>query len=110
MSSSPSPAPTIARVASTSQWANLFHPTEGVFRHPSTNGESIGHLDIDLRFVQYEPDSTDAPTDIRHVGPIYLPRVCRLSLRGAEYVQNSEERMGCLDEVFRAINPIEVQW
>ncbi len=110
MSTSPSRVPTTARVASLTQWSNLFHPARGVFRHPSTEGETIEHLDIDLRYIDHGSDSHDGSSSISTVEPISLPGVCRLILRGAEHVQDSDERIGCLSEVLDAINPVEVQW
>jgi hypothetical protein len=109
--SSPLP-PNTARVASLSHWTRFFHPTEGIFRAPSYEGETIEHLDIDLRYVEHEYPAPKArhAVDPALQGPISLPNVCKLTLRGGEYVQDSEERMDCLAEVLEAINPIEVRW
>jgi hypothetical protein len=103
--------PTTARVASLTHWTHLFHQQTGTFRLPHTAGASIEHLDIDLRFVHFEeqpPNKTSLlPTQVEDV---YLPNVMKLTLRGAEHVHDSEERMDCLAEVLCAINPVEVQW
>ena len=93
-----------ARVDSLSHWTTIFHPNTGSFRLPSTSGELIEHLDIDLRFIDHEAGS-DTPAQA-----IYLPRVWKLTLRGAEHVQDSEEQMACLSEVLLAIRPVEVHW
>lgn len=97
-------SPNVARVASLTSWSKFFHPTEGVFRLPSTAGASIEHLDIDLRFVLHHPEF------MADCGEIYLPAVHKVTLRGGEYVQDSEERMECLSEVLCALNPMEVHW
>ena len=108
-------APTVARVDSLSQWAALFHPQTGVFRLPSTKGSTIQHLDIDIRFVDADEEAlvrtartpvTPRPT----LQPIHLPNVCILTLRGAEHVHDSDERMEILAEVLRALKPVEVHW
>jgi hypothetical protein len=110
-------APNTARVASLSHWARFFHPQDGIFRSPSDQGESIEHLDIDLRYVEHEYVSPTVSKDkdgkkikLPLPGKVALPNVCRLTLRGGEYVQDSEERMDCLAEVLAAITPIEVRW
>ncbi|KAL7421601.1 hypothetical protein Q5752_003370 [Cryptotrichosporon argae] len=95
--------PTTARVASLAQWRHFFDPTAGVFRHPSTAGHSIEHLDIDLRFVEH----ADAVPPIAQVD---LPHVCKLTLRGGEFCQDDDDRMDTLAAVLFAINPVEVQW
>ena len=101
-------APTIARVASLTQWTRCFHPTEGAFRLPSSEGKTIEHLDLDLRFVQHE---FEVPKEAHGLAqPLYLPHVCVLVLRGAEHVLDNEEMMECLSEVLLAVNPIEVKW
>ena len=102
----PAPAPTFARVASLGQWANLFSPAQGVFRAPSTQGHTIEHLDIDIRFVPTDYDAKDPSP----AGDIDLPSVCVLTLRGGEYCQDSDERMDVLVEVLSAIKPVEVRW
>ncbi|KAK4684353.1 hypothetical protein P7C73_g5824, partial [Tremellales sp. Uapishka_1] len=98
--------PTTARITALAHWNTFFHPTAGVFRCPSTAGASIEHLDIDLRFVAHEHGhETFAPAST-----VDLPRVCILTLRGGEYVQEDEGRMDCLAEVLSSIHPVEVRW
>lgn len=120
MSRCPSPAPpNVAIVNSLTDWTDFFHPVRGVFRHPSQAGESIEHLDIDLRFVQDEHEDANghlAPGQggsslgrMTHA-PINLPHVGVLTLRGGEFVQDSDERMECLSEVLRSLKPIVVKW
>ncbi|WVR09792.1 hypothetical protein IAU60_006868 [Kwoniella sp. DSM 27419] len=104
--STPPPSPTYARVTSLSHWTTFFHPTEGTFRLPHDLGDTIQHLDVDLRFVQQD---TVPPAQVKAL-PIHLPSVCRLTLRGGEFVQDDETRMDALSEVLMAINPIEVHW
>ena len=110
----PSPAPTFARVASLRQWDTLFHPTAGLFRLPNTEGQTIHHLDIDLRFVNHEFD--DDPKDHFHslapntVAEVYLPSVGVVTLRGAEHVCDHDERMDALADILLAIKPAEVRW
>jgi hypothetical protein len=114
---SPMPAsqPTTAKVTSLSHWVHLFHPVSGVFRLPSSAGNCINHLDIDLRFIEYQ--YADPTKDRKnqhplppHVEDIYLPNVVKLTLRGAEHVHDNEDRMDSLAELLCAINPVEVQW
>ena len=128
-----SSAPTVARVTTLSQWSAFFHPVSGLFRLPRADGSTIEHLDIDLRYIDHdrghaESDPSDGPPSkdmlqaqaqaddvsdqwaIPHVGDVYLPRVCVVTLRGAELVCDTEERMDCLAEVLLAINPMEVRW
>jgi hypothetical protein len=127
--SSPSPAPTTAPVRALSHWITFFHSTKGIYRHPSTEGVTIEHLDIDLRFIAIEEDEEpkkksirkstfdgdDEPTTpmITHmpkqIQPIWLPSVCSLTLRGGEACQE-DERMDILAEVLMAIRPVEVKW
>ena len=109
-----SSAPTVARVSSVGQWSNLFHPHNGVFRLPRTEGASIEHLDIDLRFVDHETairsgTSTPSPNGPMS-GDIYLPNVAVITLRGAEHVQDHDGRMDALADVLLATRPIEVRW
>ncbi|WWC94291.1 hypothetical protein V866_001133 [Kwoniella sp. B9012] len=113
------PLPTYAKVLSLSQWITYFHPTEGIFRSPSTQGESIEHLDIDLRYVEHDyhqPLVTKPAKNNNELllpsgnQDIDLPRVVVLTLRGGEYVQDDESRMESLAEVLMAINPVEVHW
>ncbi|KAK6909983.1 hypothetical protein L486_00367 [Kwoniella mangroviensis CBS 10435] len=113
------PLPTYAKVLSLSQWITYFHPTEGIFRSPSDQGESIEHLDIDLRYVEHDyhqplitkpaknNDELLLPSGYKDIN---LPRVVVLTLRGGEYVQDDESRMESLAEVLMAINPVEVHW
>ena len=101
-------ATTIARVASLTQWTRYFHPTKGAFRLPSGEGETIEHLDLDLRFVQHEVENTKEAQGLAQ--PLHLPHVCVLVLRGAEHVLDSEKMMDCLSEVLLAVNPTEVKW
>ena len=101
-----SSSPNLARITSLASWTKFFHPTTGIFRFPSEAGSTIDHLDIDLRFVEHSPEMLD----IQGCAQIYLPGVSKVTLRGGEYVQDSEERMECLSEVLCALNPIEVQW
>ncbi|KAK8864496.1 hypothetical protein IAR55_001746 [Kwoniella newhampshirensis] len=108
--SSPSPPPTLAKVTSLAHWTTFFHPTNGIFRHPSTQGETIEHLDIDLRFVNHEHDPPQNVHDVPNLPAIDLPRVCVLTLRGGEYVQDDDLKMDCLAEILLGINPIEVRW
>ena len=119
-------APTIARVDTLAHWTSLFHPTTGAFRLPSIDGATIEHLDIDLRYVHcnYESDESVAngtsktksiplfasAASTTQMGTIHLPRVCVLTLRGAEHCQDSDEAMDALSEVLLSINPVEVQW
>lgn len=85
---SESPQPTCARITTLAQWKHFFHPTTGVFRSPSTEGQTIEHLDIDLRYIDHEYDDT-YPKDPkafqdqdRTPSPgIHLPLVSRLTLR-----------------------------
>lgn len=100
-----SPAPTYARVASITHWQTFFHQTNGIFRYPSKEGETIEHLDIDLRYVDHELTKEGTGG-----GAIHLPLVCLWTLRGGEFVQDQDERMELLAEVLAAINPIEVRW
>ncbi|WVF71289.1 hypothetical protein IAT40_006092 [Kwoniella sp. CBS 6097] len=112
--SSPAPTPTYARISSLSHWTTFFHPTSGIFRSPANQGESIEHLDIDLRFVEHEYDNSAASKghdELLSFGhKVNLPRVVVLTLRGGEYVQDDETRMDALAEVLLAINPVEVHW
>jgi hypothetical protein len=130
--------PTSAKVDSLTHWSKFFHPTNGIFRLPSTEGRSIEHLDIDLRFIDHEFDNLHGahhqafPKDLIKAqarangvkkislpaanvdsgtgGDIYLPNVVVLTLRGAEHVQDSEDRMDALAEVLLAFNPVEIRW
>ncbi|WVW84027.1 hypothetical protein I302_106055 [Kwoniella bestiolae CBS 10118] len=113
------PLPRYAKVLSIAQWISYFHPTEGIFRSPSTQGESIEHLDIDLRYVEHDyhqPLITKPAKNNEELllpsgnKDINLPRVVVLTLRGGEYVQDDESRMESLAEVLMAINPVEVHW
>ena len=109
------PIPTVARVDSLSHWTNLFHPTTGAFRLPSTSGETIEHLDIDLRFVHCDftdpsVKAKDGKVTLLPTGAVHLPKVCLLTLRGAEHCQDCDEAMDALAEVLGAIHPIEVRW
>ncbi|WVQ99578.1 hypothetical protein IAU59_006714 [Kwoniella sp. CBS 9459] len=111
--SSPAPTPTYAKVSSLSHWTTFFHPASGIFRLPATQGESIEHLDIDLRFVEHEFDNSAAKGLLEELSfgqQVNLPRVVKLTLRGGEYVQDDETRMDALAEVLLAINPVEVHW
>ncbi|EIW70384.1 hypothetical protein TREMEDRAFT_15540, partial [Tremella mesenterica DSM 1558] len=101
-----SPAPTYARVASLSQWSSLFSP-QGAFRAPSDQGNTIEHLDLDIRFV---PSSYEDIKQGEGIGPLVLPNVCILTLRGGEYCQDSDERMELLLEVLENVRPVEVRW
>lgn len=94
--------PNTVRVKSLSTWAHFFHPTTGIFRLPSAHGASIEHLEIDLRYV-------DESCLVADANVVFLPNVCRLTLRGGEYCQE-DERMEALTEVLFAINPVEVHW
>ncbi|WWD17197.1 hypothetical protein CI109_101635 [Kwoniella shandongensis] len=107
---SPSPSPTLAKVTSLADWSTFFHPTKGIFRNPFTEGETIEHLDIDLRFVDHEYDLPLDNHGLPNLPALNLPRVCVLTLRGGEYVQDDDLRIDCLAEVLLAINPVEVQW
>ncbi|WRT66474.1 uncharacterized protein IL334_003433 [Kwoniella shivajii] len=103
--------PTYAKVHSLNQWITYFHPTTGIFRSPSDKGESIEHLDIDLRYVEHDYHlSQNVRNGEELIGDINLPRVVVLTMRGGEYVQDDESRMESLAEVLAAINPVEVQW
>lgn len=109
-----SSAPTVARVSSVAQWTNLFHPHDGVFRLPRTEGASIEHLDIDLRYIDHETaiksgSSTPSPHNPMS-GDIYLPNVAVVTLRGAEHVHDHDGRMDALADVLLAMRPIEVRW
>ncbi|OCF33014.1 hypothetical protein I316_05352 [Kwoniella heveanensis BCC8398] len=110
--SSPSPTPTYAKISSLSHWTTFFHPTSGIFRLSANQGESIEHLDIDLRFVEHEYDNSAAKglEELSFDRKINLPRVVKLTLRGGEYVQDDETRMDALAEVLLAISPVEVHW
>ena len=122
---STSAGPTIARVDTLAHWSNLFHPTKGAFRSPSTDGATIEHLDIDLRFVHsnYNDDDDEEPVANKDIplsasavsstaqpGTIHLPKVCVLTLRGAEHCQDSDDAMEALLEVLLSLNPVEVRW
>jgi len=110
----PSPSPTFARVASVKHWDTLFHPKTGLLRLPNTEGKTIEHLDIDLRFINHDFD--DDPKDHYHsltpnaIAEVYLPSVSVLTLRGAEHVCDHDERMDALADVLLAIRPTEVRW
>ncbi|ORX35800.1 hypothetical protein BD324DRAFT_80738 [Kockovaella imperatae] len=112
-----STTPTFARVSSLTHWTNLFHPVTGAFRLPSTAGEYIEHLDIDLRFVHCEFQDVGSllgPKALEKTllpsGPVHLPKVCLLTLRGAEHCQDCDESMEALAEVLGVIRPVEVRW
>ncbi|WWC62089.1 uncharacterized protein I303_104679 [Kwoniella dejecticola CBS 10117] len=117
MTTESTPKATYAKVSSIAQWITYFHPTTGIFRSPSSDGESIEHLDIDLRYVEHE---YQLPKPKKHGGEdevelplnkgINLPRVVVLTMRGGEYVQDDESRMESLAEVLAAVNPVEVHW
>jgi hypothetical protein len=108
----PSLAPTFAKVASLQQWNTLFHPTTGLFRLPNTEGKTIQHLDIDLRFVNHEDDSKDHFHSLTPMAAaeVYLPSVSVLTLRGAEHVCDHDQRMDAMADVFLAVKPTEVRW
>ena len=95
--------PNTARITTLSSWSQFFS-AQGQFRQPSNDGAAVEHLDIDLRFIDHE--SHDGLT----LNDVYLPNVCKLTLRGGEYVQECDDRMDCLAEVLNAISPVEVQW
>ena len=96
-------SPNAARITTLSSWSQFFS-AQGQFRLPSTEGASVEHLDIDLRFIDH--DSHDGLS----LNDVYLPNVAKLTLRGAEFCQDDDDRMDCLAEVFNAISPVEVQW
>ena len=102
----PGGPPTLARVSSLAHWATFFHPSTGVFRLPRTDGATIKHLDIDLRFIDHEL----RPESGKVKGDVYLPHVCIITLRGAEHVCDSDDHMEALAEVLLAIKPMEVRW
>ncbi|WWC70107.1 uncharacterized protein I206_104054 [Kwoniella pini CBS 10737] len=116
MTSGPTPRANYAKVSSIAQWLNYFHPITGIFRSSSIDGESIEHLDIDLRYVEHEyqlPKAkkiNEAEIELPINKDINLPRVVVLTLRGGEYVQDDESRMQSLAEVLAAISPVEVHW
>jgi len=104
---STSPNPTYARTASLTQWQKFFNQTNGIFRYPSIAGETIEHLDIDLRYLDHEDEKSIKEVE---VGAVHLPLITVLTFRGGEYVQDHEERMDQIAEVLAAINPVEVRW
>jgi hypothetical protein len=92
-----------ARISTLQDWFHCFDYTHGVFR--TSLGEHIDHLDVDLRFVDHDarPRPSGSPM-------IRLPNVRKLTLRGGEYVQDSDDRMERLAEVMFALTPLEVRW
>ncbi|WVQ72467.1 hypothetical protein IAR50_002019 [Cryptococcus sp. DSM 104548] len=104
-----SPAPTYARVASISHWNTFFSHDDGLFRLPSTQGATIEHLDIDLRYVGDDELAKSGHRFLKSDQPVHIPKVCVLTLRGGEYVHDDDTRMDALAEVLLAINPVEVR-
>lgn len=107
--------PSFARVSSLTHWKTFFHPTSGLWRLPNTEGASITHLDIDLRYVDHEHDADhpkDGPMTMtpHAVSEVYLPNVVILTLRGAEHCHDVDERMDELADILLSIKPIEVRW
>ncbi|ODN94249.1 hypothetical protein L198_05105 [Cryptococcus wingfieldii CBS 7118] len=104
------PAPTYARVASITHWNTFFSHDDGLFRLPSTQGATIEHLDIDLRYVGDDELAKSGHRFLKSDQPVHIPKVCVLTLRGGEYVHDDDTRIDALAEVLLAINPVEVRW
>ncbi len=117
------------RITSLLTWKKYFHPKRGTMR--GLKGRDVGWVIVDVRYVtandEYDddddeveveegkegrgvfkrgrllkPDHHNHQTTTTHHQPILLPNVWKLTILGAEFVENTNGRAEALSEVIEA--------